>query len=160
VWNEEVLHTVKEERNILHKKANLIGHILHRNCPLKHVIEGKIEGMIYVTGRYGRRSQQPMDDLNEKRGCWKLKHEVLVRILWRTCFGKGHGSVVKQTTEWMKELVEWMNEWLKITFFCHITCVYPHREKEIHNNVCYRTVWCYICEFILLRLWIKGNKTF
>ena len=39
----EVSHTVKEERNILHTikcwKANRIGHILHRNCLLQHVTE-------------------------------------------------------------------------------------------------------------------------
>jgi hypothetical protein len=50
VRNEEVLHRVKEERNILHtikrRKANWIGHILHRNSLLKHVIEGKLEGRI------------------------------------------------------------------------------------------------------------------
>jgi hypothetical protein len=44
----EVLHTVKEERNILQtikrRKGNCIGHILRRNCLIKHVIEGKIEG--------------------------------------------------------------------------------------------------------------------
>ena len=55
VWNEEELHGVKEESNILRKikrrKANWIGHILHRNYLLKHVIEGKIEGKIEVTGR-------------------------------------------------------------------------------------------------------------
>jgi hypothetical protein len=55
VRNEEVLHGVKEERNILHtikrRKANWIGHILSRNCLLKHVIEGKLEGMIEMTGR-------------------------------------------------------------------------------------------------------------
>jgi hypothetical protein len=48
VRNEEVLHRVNEERNILHtikrRKANWIGHILRRNCLLKHVIEGKLEG--------------------------------------------------------------------------------------------------------------------
>ena len=47
VSNEEVLHRVREERNILHtlkrRKANWFGHILRRNCLLKHVIEGKIE---------------------------------------------------------------------------------------------------------------------
>jgi hypothetical protein len=35
---------VKEERNIVHtikrRKANWIGHILRRNCLLKHVTEG------------------------------------------------------------------------------------------------------------------------
>jgi hypothetical protein len=48
VRNEEVLHRVKEERNFVHtikrRKANWIGHILRRNCLLKHVIEGKLEG--------------------------------------------------------------------------------------------------------------------
>jgi hypothetical protein len=44
VRNEEVLNRVKEERNILHaikrRKVNWIGHILRRNCLLKHVSEG------------------------------------------------------------------------------------------------------------------------
>jgi hypothetical protein len=44
---EEVLRRVKEERNILYtmkrRKANWIGHILRRNCLIKHVIEGEIE---------------------------------------------------------------------------------------------------------------------
>ena len=47
VRNEEVLLRVNEQRNILHeireRKANWIGHILRRNCLLKHVIEGKIK---------------------------------------------------------------------------------------------------------------------
>jgi replicative superfamily II helicase len=47
VRNEEVLQRVKEERNILRtikrRKANWIGHMLCRNCLLKHVIEGKRE---------------------------------------------------------------------------------------------------------------------
>jgi hypothetical protein len=55
VRNEEVLHKVKEKRNILHEirkwKANWIGHILHRNCLLQQVIEGKIQGGIEVKGR-------------------------------------------------------------------------------------------------------------
>ena len=48
VRNEEVLLRVKEQRNILHKiskrKASWFGHILHRNCLLRRVIEGKIKG--------------------------------------------------------------------------------------------------------------------
>jgi hypothetical protein len=54
VRNEEVLHRVKEERNILHtikrRKANWIGHILRRNCLLKHVTKGKTEGGTEVNG--------------------------------------------------------------------------------------------------------------
>ena len=47
VRNEEVLHRVKGKRNILHaikrRKAKWIGHMLRRNCFLKHVIEGNIQ---------------------------------------------------------------------------------------------------------------------
>jgi hypothetical protein len=71
VRNEEVLHRVKEGRNILHtikrRKANWIGHILRRNCLLKHVIGGKLEGRIEMTGRRERRLKQLLDDLKEKR---------------------------------------------------------------------------------------------
>jgi hypothetical protein len=66
VKNEEVLHRVKEERNIVHtikrRKANWIGHILRRNCLLKHVIEGKLE----ITRRRGR-CKQLLDDRKEDR---------------------------------------------------------------------------------------------
>jgi hypothetical protein len=48
-------YRVKEERNIPHtvtrRKANWIGHILHRNCLPKHAVEGNIEGKIEVIGR-------------------------------------------------------------------------------------------------------------
>jgi hypothetical protein len=48
VRNDEVLHRVKEERNILHtmniRKANCVGHNLGWNCFLKHIIERKIGG--------------------------------------------------------------------------------------------------------------------
>jgi hypothetical protein len=43
-----VLQAVNEDRNILQtlkrRKANWIGHILGRNCLLKHIIKGNIEG--------------------------------------------------------------------------------------------------------------------
>jgi hypothetical protein len=46
VRNEEALHGVKEDRNILHavkrRKADWIGHILRRNCLPKYFIERKI----------------------------------------------------------------------------------------------------------------------
>jgi hypothetical protein len=55
VKNEDVLHRVKEGRKIKRRrKANWIGHVLHRNCLLKHVIEGKLEGRVEMTGRRGR----------------------------------------------------------------------------------------------------------
>jgi hypothetical protein len=83
VRNEKVLHRVKEKRNIVHtlkrRKSNWIGHILRRNCLLKHVIEGKLEGRIEMTGRRGRRHNQLLDGLKEKRRYWKLKKEALDR---------------------------------------------------------------------------------
>ena len=48
------------------KEANWIGYILHRNCLLKHIIEGKIKGKIEVTGRRGRRCKQLLITGKEK----------------------------------------------------------------------------------------------
>ena len=87
--NEEVLKLQTTRR----RKANRIGHMLHRNCLLKHVIEGKIKGRIEVTGRQGRRYEQLPDDL-QKRRYWKFNEEILDHSLWRTCFGRGYGPVV------------------------------------------------------------------
>jgi hypothetical protein len=59
---EEYLYTIKR------RKTDGIGHTLRRNCLLKHVIGGKIEGRIEVTGRRGRRRKQLLDDFKGKRG--------------------------------------------------------------------------------------------
>jgi hypothetical protein len=103
VRNEEVLLRVKEQRNILgeisKRKANWIGHILRRNCLLQQVTEGKIKGAIEMTGRRGRRRRKLLDDLKERRGYCHLKVEALDRTTWRACFGRGFGSVVRQTTK-------------------------------------------------------------
>ena len=78
-----VLLRVKEQRNILHeihkRKANWIGHILE------------------VTGRQGRRRRMLLDDLKERRQYSHLKEEALDRAMWRACFGRGFGPVVRQT---------------------------------------------------------------
>jgi hypothetical protein len=93
VRNEEVLHTVKEKRTILHAikrgKTNWIGHILCRNCLLKHVIEGKTEGRIEVRGRRGRRCKHLLDDLKEKREYWKLKEDAIGHTLWELALEDG-----------------------------------------------------------------------
>jgi hypothetical protein len=61
------LHRVTEKMNIVYKikgrKANWIGHMLRRNCLVKHVIEQKIQGM----RRRGRRCYQLLDDLKKER---------------------------------------------------------------------------------------------
>jgi len=98
VGHEEVLHRVKEQRNdvqtVKRMKANWIGHILCRNCLLRHVIGGKIEEIIEVIGRRGRRRTQIPDDLKERRGYWKLKDEALHRIVWITGCRSGCGPVL------------------------------------------------------------------
>jgi len=87
VRNEEVLLSIKEQRNILHEirkwKANWIGHILRRNCLLQWVIEGKIKGGIEVTGRRGRKRRKLLYDLKERRGYSHLKDEAQDRTVWR-----------------------------------------------------------------------------
>jgi hypothetical protein len=101
VKNKEILHAVKEERNILHtikrRKSDWIGYISFRNCILIHVIEGKIGG-IETAGRRGRRLKQLLDKLKERTGYWKLKEEVPGRTLWRSRFGMRYGTFVGQTT--------------------------------------------------------------
>jgi hypothetical protein len=68
VRNTVVVRRIEQERNILHtvkgREGQWFGHILHRNCLLKHVIEGRIE----VTGRRGRRRKKLLDDLKATRG--------------------------------------------------------------------------------------------
>jgi hypothetical protein len=53
VSKEEVLHRVKEERNIIHtvkrRKGNWIGHMSCRNCFLEYVVLENIKGKIEVT---------------------------------------------------------------------------------------------------------------
>jgi hypothetical protein len=69
VKGEEILHGIKKERNILftrtgqRRKPKWIGHITLRNCPLEHIIEGKIEG----TRRQGRSCKQLLGDFKDKR---------------------------------------------------------------------------------------------
>ena len=98
-----MLLRVNEQRNILHeirkRKANWIGHILHRNCLLKQVIEVEIKREIEVTRRRGRRRKKLLDYLKDKRGYSHLKKEALDCTMWRNRFRGGFGPVVRQNTE-------------------------------------------------------------
>ena len=67
------------------------------------MIEGKLEGRAEMMGRRGRRRNQLLDGLKEKRKHWKLKEEAPDRTLWRTRFGRGYGPVVRQATECMND---------------------------------------------------------
>ena len=84
---EEVLHKVKDKRNILHtikrRNANWIGRILRRNCLPKHLFQE----WVGVTGRRGKRRKQLPDNIHKMTGYWKMKEETLTRTLWRTRCG-------------------------------------------------------------------------
>jgi hypothetical protein len=69
---------------------------LRRNCLLKHVIEGKRKGRTEVTGRRGRRREQLLDGLNEKRGYWKLKEEAYIALCGELALEE---AVVRQQNE-------------------------------------------------------------
>ena len=105
-WNyrvrNEAWRTVKEESRALcvreRREVDWIGHIWCRNRLMKDVTGGKIKGRIEVSGRRGKIGKQLLDDLQKKRGHCKLEEEALDRNLWRTRYGRGHGSVVRQTT--------------------------------------------------------------
>jgi hypothetical protein len=88
VRKEGVFHRAKEEENNLHtikKEQNWIGHVLCRNCLLKHVAERKKERRMAVTRIRRRRRKYLRDDLKETRSYWKLKVEALDHTQWRTC---------------------------------------------------------------------------
>jgi hypothetical protein len=65
------------------KKANWISLIVHRNCLLKHVIEGKIEGRIDVMERRVRRLKQLLVDLTE-RGRGSARSYFMENSLWKS----------------------------------------------------------------------------
>jgi hypothetical protein len=72
VRSEEVLQTVKDERNIpqtiKRRKANWIGHTLRRNCLLNQVIKGKTKIIMEMRVIRERRCKKLLDDHKGKRG--------------------------------------------------------------------------------------------
>jgi len=65
------------------RKVDWIGHILWRNCLLKHITMRKMEGRIEVTGRRWKRRKQLSNDLKETREYLKLKEVALHHTLWQ-----------------------------------------------------------------------------
>ena len=88
----------------LKKKDNWIGHILRRNCLLKHVIGGKIEGRTELMERRGRGRKQLLCGPKKKdnwignilrRNCL-LKHVIGGKIEGRTELMERRGRGCKQ----------------------------------------------------------------
>jgi len=57
----------------------------------KALTEVKTEG----TRRQGRRREQILRDLKEKRMYWNLKQEALDRSVWRNRFGRDYGPLAR-----------------------------------------------------------------
>jgi hypothetical protein len=91
----EVLQRMKEERNILRtikrRKGNWIGHILRRNCHLKHTVEGNTERRDRSDGK-----KKEEDVSNYRMTLGKRQDTGNLR---RTGFGRGFGPLVRQTRE-------------------------------------------------------------
>jgi hypothetical protein len=72
---------------------------LAEECLIKHLNEGKIKEMIEVKGRRGIISKQLLNGRNGKIGYRKFEKESQDRTLWKSRFGRGYGSVDRQTTK-------------------------------------------------------------
>jgi len=57
--------------------------------------QGRIEAM----GRQKKRCNQLLEDPKRMKGYWILRGETLDHTLWRTRFGRGCGSIIRQITE-------------------------------------------------------------
>jgi transposase-like protein len=80
-----------KHRYLKKRKADWIGHDLRRNCFVKHVTEGMIEGRIERKGTRERRRMQLMDDFKEgilgterRSITWHHVENSLLKRLW-TC---------------------------------------------------------------------------
>jgi len=89
----EVIYRVKEEGN-----ANWIGHILLGNCFLKHIIEGKIERKDRSDGKTRKKTYASTGWFYGNEGILETERGNIRPTLWRTCFGRGYGSVLSETT--------------------------------------------------------------
>ena len=103
IRNEGVLKRVEEsniQQAVKRRNANWIGHILRRNCLLKRVFKGEIEGRLEVTGIRGMWRKKLLDDHTENRGYWKLKvgrtrSQSVENSLWKTQW-----SFVRRRMNW------------------------------------------------------------
>ena len=89
----EVLHRVKEEKNVLHTIKEGRVNVLLTSClgtAFGNTFVKDIAGRIEVMGRRGRGGKWLLDDVKEMRVSWKLNKEALDRTVWRTGSGRGH----------------------------------------------------------------------
>jgi len=90
-------YRVKNERNTLQaiqiRKYNWIDH----NCLLNYVIGIKIDGRTEMAGKWRRNFSNCWMTLNSTKGYWKLRKKELDGTVLRTGFGRGYGTVIRET---------------------------------------------------------------
>jgi hypothetical protein len=74
------------------------------SCLLKHIIKGKTQGGIEVTGRQGRRRKQLLEGIKGTREYYKLKEKALDGTVWRTRFGRYCGPFVRLRNEFLRRV--------------------------------------------------------
>ena len=95
---EELLHRAREESNILRatkqRKTIWTGHILRKNCLLKHVKESQ--------KRRGdeKRRKQLLDELKAGGSYGNFKEKVLHHYLWRICL---LGPIARETKQYVSQ---------------------------------------------------------
>jgi len=87
--------TIQIHSHFYSYRVLLIGHTVRQDCLLGHVIDGKIQERIQVTGRRGRRRKKLMDDLAQKRGYSKSREEAPDRTVLRSGSGTDYWTCRK-----------------------------------------------------------------
>jgi hypothetical protein len=112
-WSVSDVHTLKKfvgcTRNFLEAPQYLqcwrgwtwsqLGHCWTRRMEMTGAGTATYSSFLIYWRLYTHLKLYIMDDLKEKRICWKFKDEALYGTLWRTRFGRGCGPVVRHTTK-------------------------------------------------------------
>ena len=82
-----------------------------------------------MTGGKGIKLMQLLDDVTEKRRYWDLNEEALHHILYRKCFGRVYGFVLRE-----REIEEFVINQIYCTSFKNVK---NERLSPVLNNVPY-----------------------
>jgi hypothetical protein len=111
--------------------------MLRRNRFSIHFLEGKKGGRIGVRERRRRRSRKLLNDLKERSGYWKLKHEALNRALWRIRFERGYVPVVRDYVITMMMMMVMM---MMVMMMMMMMVTRPYARTEISKQCLVREI--------------------
>ena len=70
------------------QEGTQFGHMVRRDIILKHLTDGEVKGSTKISGRWGRRRDQLLDDLKEKVSYRELKKKAQDHTLRKTFFNR------------------------------------------------------------------------